>query len=267
MSARHRPTTPEARFARAIEDRTASPEPQYFVIPTLAADPPDGDPTNLWMRWDGRLRGRYLNGSGVWVYVDYPMRSDITSPPAVPAYPAAPALASAPLTYQNTYTATWSQGYKGDGTKRTDAIGETMLPFGNRNDGNGTQRSLIGFDYSTIATDLAASTITGVQLRLVNLDSYWSRGVDIFFGIHNEPSEPTSWNADNVVASRIASAHFGKPETKTIPLTLEFATRLRAGTGKGIAIEAPSSAIDLYGYASGVGSAYDAPQLVITFAK
>jgi hypothetical protein len=264
---RQRPVSPESRFARALDRRAEFPRPVSFVIPTLAADPPDDDPTNLWMRFDGRLRGRYRDASNAWVYVNYPLRTDITSPPAVPAYPAAPALPPAPMTYQNVYTATWSQGYKGDGSLRTDSLGTLNAPFGNRFDGNGTQRSLIGFDYATIATDLASSTIYSVSLALQLVDSTLPQGADLYFGIHNETAAPSVFPDGALPASKIASAHFTKGGTDSAPLPLEFAVRLRAGTGKGIAIEAPSSAGDFYGIAAGVGSGYFVPQLTITFAK
>jgi hypothetical protein len=266
MSPRNKPTSPEGRFGQALDKMVGRPQPRAFVIPTLAADPPEGDPTNLWMRYDGRLRGRYWNGSA-FVYVDYPMRSDITAPPAVPAYPAAPALPPAPQSRVGMYAATWSQGYKGDGTKRTDTIGEKFLPFGNDGGVNGLQRSLIGFDYATIASDLAGSTITSVQLTLAIISSYLSNGVDVYFGVHNVTVEPAIWPTASIPASKIASAHFGRPETRTIPLPMEIGTRLRAGTGKGIALESPGSSIDFNGYASGFGSGYQVPVLIITYAK
>lgn len=265
---RNRPTTPESRFSQAVGRMAETPRPTPFVIPTLASDPADGDPTNLWMRFDGRLRGRYKNSSNVWVYVDYPMRTDITSPPAVPAYPAAPALPPAPQTYQNAYDAVWSQGYQGNDAKRTDSIGTKFLPFGVQSGSNtfGQQKSLVGFDYATIASDLTNSTIYSVQLTLQVIDATLG-SVDVYFGIHNATAAPTTFPTGALPASKIASATFGRGEIKTIPLPLEFATRLRAGTGKGIAIEAPSAATDFYGYASGVGSGYANPQLIITFAK
>lgn len=259
--------TPEARFAAKIRSLQERPKPVAFVIPTLAADPPEGDPTNLWMRYDGRLRGRFPNSGGTFTYVDYPMRTDATSPPAVPAYPPAPALPAAPMTYQNAYVASWSQGYKGDGSKRLDTVGELNLPVGSRPDAFGVQRSLIGFPAATIAADLAGSTIYNVSLSLQLVDSALENGVDLYFGIHNEAAEPTIFPDGSLPASRIASAHFTKGDVITVPLPLEFAMRLRAGTGKGIAIEAPGSASDFYGIAAGVGSGYFVPQLLVTFAK
>lgn len=268
MSTFRRPTSDEAAFIKTILEEVQRRSPRASNIPVLQVDPVETDPTNLWMRNDGRLRGRYWNGAS-WTYVDYPLRGDITAPPAVPAAPAFPGYPAAPVTYKKTYTATWTQTYKGDGTKRTDTIGEEMVAYGNEPGSlYGTQRALIGFDYATIAADLASSTIYGVQLELTNIEAYWASGVYIYFGMHNVTAEPATWPADaDLPMRRVANAKWGKPQTRSINLPLLFGQRLRAGTGKGIAVEAPSDSRDYYGYAAGVGSGYNEPKLVINYTK
>lgn len=262
-------TSPEATIAKAVEAIADERlRPQSFVIPVLQNDPSTSDPTNLWMTTNGRLRGRYWNGS-TWVYMDYPLRSDITAPPAVTPPPAPPARPTQIKTYKTTWTATWSQTYKGDGSKRTDSKGENYIVYGNSGDGfNGTQRALVGFDYANILSTLASSTIKSVQLKMTNVHAYWNSGVDVYFGLHNVTSEPSSWpSSGSLVDRKTAHSKFGKPQTKTIELGISFGNRLRAGQAKGLAIEAPSSSRDYYGYAGGVGSGYTPPQLIITYAK
>jgi hypothetical protein len=259
---KHIPLSPEAQFIARLQDQ---PDPRRsFVIPNYAADPSEDDPVNLWMRYDGRLRGRVWNGAS-FTYYDYPMRTDISSPPAVPAYPARPGQPAAPTTYRSLYTAIWTQGYLGSGAQRTDAIGSVDLPFGDGADGNGNQKSLIGFDYATIAADLAGSTIKIVSLTMTNLWAYWDSGVDIYFGIHNNTSKPSVF--PSLAARLVTAVHFGKPQTLSAPLPISFATSVRDGSGKGIALEAPSGAADFYGYAAGLGSGYDPPVLSVTYAK
>lgn len=265
-----RTTTPEQGLAKAVGDLIEEQHrPKPFVIPVLQNDPEANDPTNMWMTTTGRLRSRYWNGS-TWVYTDYPLRSDITAPPAVTPPPASPARPAQTKTYKTTWTATWSQTYKGDGSKRTDDKGERYLVYGNSGSDtfNGTQRSLVGFDYAAIASALASSTIKSVQLKMTNVHAYWNSGVNIYFGLHNVTSEPASWPASSSLLDR-RSVHskFGKPQTKTIELGISFGNRLRAGQAKGLAIEAPSSSRDYYGFAGGVGSGYTPPQLIITYAK
>lgn len=265
-----RSTSDEAAFIEAIVQQVTEKisGPKAFVIPTLQSDPPESDPTNLWMSTTGRLRGRYFNGT-VFVYMDYPLRSDITAPPAVTPPPPPPVKPPAPKTFKKTYTAIWSQTYQGDGDKRTDSKGNVDLVYGNSGDSfNGTQRALVGFDYATIASNLASSTIKAVQLRMTNLHAYWNSGVEVYFGMHNVTSEPASWpSSGSLLLRRTAHSKFGKPQTKTISLPVAFGQAIRGGTGKGLAIESPSSDIDYYGFAAGVGSGYTPPQLIITYAK
>lgn len=265
---RRRATSPEAEFINAITEEINRSLPRASVIPVMQADPPTEDPTNMWMRPDGRLRGRYWNGSA-FVYVDYPMRTDITAPPSVPAAPPPPPKPPAPKSYKKTYTADWTQTYQGDGDKRNDSRGTKYLVYGNGGDSfNGTQRSLIGFDYSTIQSNLSGSTIKKVQLRMTNVHAYWNSGVQIYFGVHNVSSEPSNWPGSGSLPQRRASHHkFGKPQTRTVTLPLKFGQLLRSGSGKGITIEAPSGDRDYYGYAAGVGSGYTPPQLIISYTK
>lgn len=262
-----RSTSEEARLLKAIREEISKMLPTSFVVPVYQSDPPETDPTNLWMRPDGRLRGRYWDGLG-YVYVHYPMRSDISSPPAVPAAPAAPAKPATPYSRTDYFTATWSQTYQGSGAPRTDGRGEQFLVFGNDGSSYGTQRSLIGFNATAIAAALASSTIQKVELRLQTINSYWASGVEVFFGMHTLTSEPATWPASTALPlRRVISEHFEQSEVRTIPLSIEFGQRLRAGTAKGLAIEAPSSSRDYYGYAAGVGSGFSTPQLVITYIK
>lgn len=264
-----RPTSPEAAFVKKILEEVMRQLPKPTAIPVLQTDPVETDPTNLWMRNDGRLRGRYWNGAS-YTYIDYPLRSDITAPPSIPAAPAFPGYPAAPTTYKKTYTATWSQSYQGSGAKRTDTIGEQMAVFGQdpATPSYGVQRSLIGFDYTTIAADLTGTTIYGIQLELTNVEAYWASGVSIYAGMHNVTAEPTTWPADaDLPIRRAMNAKWGRPQTRSMNLPLAFASALRAGTAKGIALEAPSDSRDYYGYAAGVGSGYNEPKLIVNYTK
>lgn len=267
MTNKNIPTTPEGKFAEQVKRLVLDIlRRQRFVIPTLSADPPTTDPTNLWMRWDGRLRGRYWNGSG-YTYVDYPMRSDITSPPAVPAYPSPPASAATPQTYVTTWPGTWSQSYQGSNAKRTDTIGEQNLVFGTEGS-FGLQKSLVGFDYTSIVSALTGSTIQEVKLTMTMLHTYWPDSVSPMFGMHNLTSEPTTYDSPGSTILRYGFTDtWSRGETKTVNLPMAFAQQLRAGTAKGLVLEAPNSDPGFFGYAAGVGSGYTPPQLTITYAK
>lgn len=232
-----------------------------FRVPILAADPPVEDPTDLWMFPDGRLRGRHLNTTGTafvtreWV---------TTAPGAATSGTAAAPPTTVPVTVQDTFVAQWTQSYRQSSAARTDA-GAVMLYYGSSGDGfNGKNQSLIGFDHAAIAAALAGSTVNAVWLRLMNIHGWYHSGVNVYFGIHNFSSEPASWAGG---LFRIVSHRFGKPQERTVPMPLSFATSIRDGTGKGISIEAPNSSKEFYGYAAGVGSGYVIPALIVNYTK
>jgi hypothetical protein len=265
MSSRQVPTTPEGKFGQQVAELISSMmRQQRFVIPTFAADPPETDPTNLWMRYDGRLRGRYWNGSA-YVYVDYPMRSDITSPPAVPAYPTKPAQPSPPQSFQQTWLAQWSQTYAGSGAKRNDTQGQVNAVFGS-DTANGYQKALVGFDYAAIATALASSTIQSVQLTVSVLSAAHTT-TTLAVGMHNQASEPTTYDVTTTILRYGYQGDVQSGQISTHNLPFAFAQVLRAGTAKGLVLEAPSSDPNFLGVVAGVGSGYTPPQLTITYAK
>ncbi len=237
-----------------------------YTVPIVPEDPPETDPTNLWMFPDGRLRGRHKNPAGT----AYVYREWVTTSPGSGTSASAPAApVTTPVTQQQTFVAQWSQSYRstGGGAQRTDQ-GAVMLYYGSSGDSfNGTNRSLIGFDYAGIAAALAGSTVNSVSLRLVNVHAWFNSGVNVYFGIHNFTSKPGSWSGGGIPAQRIVNHKFGKPQERTVPMPLAFATMIRDGTGKGIAIEAPDSSREFYGYAAGVGSGYNVPALIINFTK
>jgi hypothetical protein len=248
-----------AALRRAVIDLQNRP----FRIPVLDADPSTDDPVNIWMFSDGRIRARYRNTANTaWVIREWVS----TAPGSSTSATAKPALAAAPQTQQKRYAATWSMPYVGAGSQRTDSV--TSLFYGNASDGYGRQRSLVGFDYTTAGTDLASSTIKAVWLELQTLGAGDSaRGSDVYLGIHNFTAVQATWAGGGIPRSMIYRVHLGAAEKVLVQLPLEFATALRDGWGKGIALEVPSDSLEFYGYAAGVGSGYDLPTLVVEYAK
>lgn len=252
---------------RLLQDRIRVLESNPIArIPVLAADPPETDPVNWWLLPDGRMRARHLNTSGTaFVYREWvataPGSGSSAAPPAPPA--------AAPQTQPELVAgAIWSRSYRQSGNARTDD-GVVRLYYGSSGDGfNGRNRSLIGFDFASIAAALTGSTIISVKMDLYNLHAYNNSGSDIHFGIHNFSSLPGSWGGGGIPRSMIWKQHFGKPQFRqNVPMPLEFAQAIRDGWGKGIALESPSDSRTYYGYAAGVGSGQPLPTLRITYAK
>lgn len=246
-----------ADLRRAVDSAVHRP----FYIPIVTEDPPVEDPTNLWLFPDGRMRGRHWNPTGsAFVIREWVTTAPGSSTSGTAAAPPDPV----PVTEQDTYPAIWSQSYRQSGAARADA-GAVMLYYGSSGDAfNGKNQSLIGFDHAAIAADLAGSTVNAVYLRLMNIHAWYDSGVTIHFGIHNFSTEPGSWGGG---LPRIVSHKFGKPQERTVPMPLSFATAIRDGSGKGISIEAPTSSKEFYGYAAGVGSGYVTPALIINYTK
>lgn len=268
MSGFQKPTDPVAELAlrvRELEQKAnAADSPKPFRIPVYAADPSTDDATNMWMLPDGRIRARHRNTADTaWV-----LREWVSTTPGGSGSGTAPAPpAPAPITRNGFYPAIWSQSYRQSGAARTDE-GTVMLYYGSSGDAfNGMNRSLIGFNYTTIASDLAGSTVLGCWLYLVNIHAWFDAGSDIHFGVHNYTSEPSTWAGGGIPRSMVSKHHFGKPQAKTVPLPLYFATDIRDGIGKGVALESPSTSRSFYGYAAGFGSGYDVPLLTVQYAK
>lgn len=237
--------------------------PGSFQIPVRDQDPDDSEPINFWMFPDGRLRGRHLNPAGsAWVYREWIP----TAPGASTSSVAAAAPAAAPVSFSRSYPAAWSASYRNDGVKRTDDA-STLLVYGYTDGTNGRGRSLLGFDHTSIASDLSGSTVTAVYITMMNLLSVWPSGSTAHLGIHNYTSAPTTWAGGGIPLSMSEQVSFSPQERKTFRLPLAFATMIRDGSGKGIALESPSDDAALAGAASGFGGTYEAPVLTVEYAK
>lgn len=246
-----------------MERRILELEQRQIRIPVLAADPPVASPCNIWLLHDGRLRTRKLNTAGNAYVIDEWVRSapGSSTSSTLPASPTA-----APTSRQGVYPAVWSRSYKADGNARTDD-GVTRLYYGWRDATNGRNRSYIGFDYTTIASDLAGSTVQSVTLSIVNLDAASPTGSDVTFGIHNVSggTAPATWSG--TVASNLDTENLRIQQKANVVLPLAFATYIRDGLGKGIAMEATDDSPTHAGYAAGFASGYDIPTLTIVYAK
>ena len=258
---------PGGRFVAEINDLRRLVNQAHalpFRIPVVSEDPSEADPTNIWAFPDGRIRWRHLNTAGT-TFIYREIISTAAGSDTSATAPATPP--SAAITRQENFSGTWSHSYRQSGAQRTDQ-GATHLYYGSSGDGfNGINRSLVGFDYAAIATALSGSTINWVKMTMTNIWAWYNSGVQVYFGIHNFSSKPATWTGGGIPRQRITNHHFGKPQTRTVDMPLEFATSLRDGWGKGLALEAPSGSREFYGYAAGFGSDNGPPVLTINYTK
>lgn len=265
MSSLDRPSDPIRQLAQridSIESALRAEQQRTMRIPILGQDPPETSSCNIWLLHDGRLRTRKRNSADTawvideWVRTAPGSSTSATSPPAPPA---------APISREKLYSAVWSSSYNEAGDVGT---GDRAIKlYYGWDSSNGRNRSYIGFDHTTIASDLSGSTVNQVRLVLTNLTTGLPNGADVNFGIHNVSggSAPATWQG--VVVSGAKIERLMPQQLHVINLPLSFATYIRDGLGKGIAIEVPDNSPAHYGSAAGVGAGFQGPTLEVSYIK
>lgn len=246
----------EARLDEALRRPTA--------IPVLDEDPPEDSPIQVWVLQSGRLRLRYRDTDGVSLVIrEYepvaaPGSSESEEPTPDPVY--------VPTLRQTTYDATWSATYRGAGPMRTDKPG--LMGHGSSGDSwSGKMSSLIGFDYGAIMSDLSGATINNAWIVISNERSWYNSGTTLTFGGHGYGSAPGSWNGTGLPVNMAGTGHIGKgAKDVTLGIPLAIAQGFRDGTVLGVALQAPNSGREYYGYEYGVGSNHP-PKLILNYTK
>lgn len=173
--------------------------------------------------------------------------------------------ASAPpvTTYTKSYGATWYQTYKGSLAQKSDTTAnQGQLDSGS----DGNQRSLVGFDYATIRSDLAGATISKITVTATAEHWWYNSGGTAVIGTHNYTSKPSTWADSRVSQDRTRSSGWARGARKTVTLSNTIGNELRDGTSTGIAFgPGPSSDVLYYGKFTGSGSAR--PVITITYTK
>jgi hypothetical protein len=181
-----------------------------------------------------------------------------TPPAATPPPPT-------PKTYTKTYYATWSRTFDGDNTTTWDdsAYGYHGYYSGTR----GNTKSLFGFDYATIMSDLSGATINSCYLTIKGAHAYYNAGFTCYWGTHNLTAKPSTWNGANVNERRGSTAGLAAGETVKLSLGTSVGGEFKSGTSKGIAIGPPAStSLTYYGYIYGATQS-GKPYLTITYTK
>jgi hypothetical protein len=228
-----------------------------IIIPVLNTAPNTAYPGNIWMYPDGKLNIRDKTGTIKQVALGSASAPTGTNPTPPPQ----------PKTYTSTYRATWGQAYRSAGGPTGGD--DRMLYHGNSGESsyNGRQHSLIGFAYSTIASNLAGSTIKKCEFWIYQVHTYWNNGATLWIGAHNNASQPGTYGG--IVHDQISSFHVNPGQAAWHTVSTEYGSRLRDGTAKGVSLTAPSDDRTYYGYAHG-GSGTPTeqmPMLRITYVK
>lgn len=282
-----------------------------FTVPVLDADPLAGDPTNLWLLNDGRLRARdaegrirewvcttdlrphlptftsdpavstgwrfWLDGNGNLRtrHSNDAIRAFSTTTPGASGNSAAPAngpstsadlkpIPGQPNTYQNTYPANAAMSYDGIGAQ----IGSNFLQWGRDGVNGGYKTAWIGFDDSTIRTDLDGAVIRSVEFLMAVQELANPQGTDQDVRIigSNDDTAPALGTGVTKVPTYESITQWRAREAKWVTLPVGFGEALRDNLIKALLIDQAVSSLFRTGYASGVPSG-TVPQLRITFTK
>jgi len=168
------------------------------------------------------------------------------------------------------YNATWTRSYIGDNSYRPSyAINERC--YHGRYDSNyGQQKSLIGFDYNGIASDLSGATIAKIEVYLYSDHWFYDAGA-VLIGTHNHTSIPSTWNSGNVDMNsgqgRVVVDDWPTGAGYWIEIPVGIASEFLSGTSRGVALgPAPTTEQGYYGYFRG-GTSGNCPKLRITYSK
>jgi len=170
-----------------------------------------------------------------------------------------------PTTYTKTYSCTWSEAYDGDNSGRSGD--NNRLYQGYVSSTHGNTKSLAGFDYAQIMSDLSGATVNSVKLTYKVHHAYWNAGMDLRVGGHDYSSQPSTWGSTHVDDNEVTYSNQVEGSTYTKTLPSQFGTNLKSGAWRGIAFgPGGSNSFDYYGYLYGNGETGE-PKLVINYTK
>jgi hypothetical protein len=148
-----------------------------------------------------------------------------------------------PKKYVRTYPATWARTFCA--THGVETGGQ--LYYGTYpGSSHGMRRIMLGFNDSTIRSDLSGSTIRSVELTMLNTHSWPDSGVNVHFGAHNRSTAPAGFAA---VRRNVWKGHWPKVgKSQEWRRTADwFGWNLRDGNIRGLTIDQPSASQAYYG--------------------
>ena len=179
--------------------------------------------------------------------------------------PSKPPTSHTPTKHVTTYYATWSRTFISTGATRYD---DNASCYQGAYPGyGGNQRSLVGFNYGQIESDLAGAQNISVVFGFRPAHSYWNAGCTAIIGSHNYTAKPGSWAAGNVWVNQISKGNCQADHNYTVNLSSWHAWALQNGTITGMAFgPAPSTDLTYYGFMYGATQG-GKPYLTITYYK
>lgn len=171
-------------------------------------------------------------------------------------------------TGSNSYLSVWERSWHRTSSAPASGSppGATTLLYQGKPSGYPLHYSKCAFNKSQIMSDLADKTVTGCQLRLKCLHSWYQTGLDPGrFGTHNTVNDPGTGGNTTGHFNEI-QANFKRGQIRTLNCPLEWGKRFQSGAIAGITFgRTGQGGLSDYGYFEGSGS--DRPRLTIHWSK
>lgn len=146
-------------------------------------------------------------------------------------------------TTTKTYNATFAGAYR---QNNQPTGGADVLFSGYGDSFNGIQKSLVGFPYATIQSDLTGATVNSIFFKFKVQHTWLSSGSVLYIGTHIYTTEPGTWGSGNVNDGRLVSGTIKAGGTYQVPLGGSIAADFKSGAARGISLGPPPSTANLY---------------------
>lgn len=182
------------------------------------------------------------------------------------ANPDRPAAPKPKATYTKSYSCTWSGTYRSNGDY-SSSHGGTMVQGDSGSDTwLNDARSLMGFNYSQIQSDLRGATIKSCHVTLNANHWYWNDGGTARIGTHSYTSRPGKASSSRYSAQRVSSSNWPKPGKRKVSLGTTIGNEFKSGATKGLMLGPTDGSKRQYGRFNGNGQSSE-PVLTIVYTK
>jgi hypothetical protein len=168
-------------------------------------------------------------------------------------------------TYIKTYQCTWSRAWNNSGNDVWSTNDTLVQGYWS---GDGQRITWIGFDYSTIISNLSGATVKKVEVYLYYNHWYYNDGGTAIIGTHNSTSTSApSYDGTKDNQDRKRVSNWGVNVAKWVDITSIVGSEFKTGTSRGIVLGwGPTTSLEYYGKANGNGQTHE-PALRITYTK
>lgn len=106
--------------------------------------------------------------------------------------------------YTDTFTATWSQGWRGDGVRLDDGVWQGNILVGSTTN----YRGMFGFDQSKIAAFIGSGVVQSAKLLVNCYETTTNGSPDVIIGKHAYNSKPAgTWTEQNTDWTNLSNLH------------------------------------------------------------